>query len=64
MDRCSTSYLLATIISVRLPPEIVQMRDWELGTNLVRENASLGERGAEIGNRKSVHGTVPYLNQL
>jgi hypothetical protein len=29
------------------------MRDRELGTNLVREKASLGERCAEIGNRKS-----------
>jgi hypothetical protein len=64
MDRCSTSYLLASIISVRLLPEIVQMRDRELGTNLVRESASLGERGAKIGNRKPIHGAVPNLNQL
>jgi hypothetical protein len=40
------------------------MMERELGTNLLRESASLGERGAEIGNRKSVHGTVPNLNQL
>jgi hypothetical protein len=40
------------------------MRDRELGTNLVRECASLGERGAEIGNRKFVHRTVSILNQL
>jgi hypothetical protein len=40
------------------------MKDRELGTNLVRESASLGERGAEIGNRRSFHGTVPNLNQL
>ncbi len=40
------------------------LRDREVGTYPAREGASMGERGAGIGNRWFVQRTVPNLNQL